>query len=91
MYVVDFYLDVLVVQKTDSIYATKFGSIFVFTWAGALSLVWNHPHVVVVIDRIKTVIENEHSLSTGVLIAYVLFCIGKPSIIALFLLIPLLI
>lgn len=76
MNVLDFYLDVFVSQKADSTQAAKYGSIFVFTWSALLSLVWNHPHIVVVIDKIKTVIEEEHALSVGVVIAYFLFIIG---------------
>lgn len=76
VYVIDFYIDMMVAQKTDNIQTSKFGSIFVFTWAGFLSLIWNHPHVVIVIDKIKTVIEEEHALSAGVVMAYFLYIIG---------------
>jgi hypothetical protein len=40
--------------------------------------VWNHPHLVkvIVMDRIKTIIEQEHALSWGVIISYVLYILG---------------
>lgn len=77
VYVIDFYIEMMVAQKTDNIQTSKFGSIFVFTCAGFLSLIWNHPHVVIVIDKIKKVIDEEHALSAGVVMAYFLYIIGK--------------
>lgn len=79
IYVIDFYLDTIVNQKNDGIQSAKYGSIFIFTWAGILSLVWNHPHVTIVIDKIKTVVEEEHALSVGVLIAFFMYIIGRTN------------
>lgn len=77
--VIDFYVESYVTQKTDSNYAGKYGSIFIFTCSVGLSFVWNHPHIVrvTVMDKIKTIIEQEHALSWGVIIAYILYVLGK--------------
>ncbi len=66
-------------QKTDQVFAAKVGTIFVFTCSVGLSFIWNHPHVVriVVMDKIKAIIEQEHALSWGVLISYTLYCLGS--------------
>lgn len=78
IYVIDFYIEAFVTQKTDSTFAAKYGSIFVFTCSVALSFVWNHPHLVkvIVMDKIKTIIEQEHALSWGVIFAYFLYVLG---------------
>lgn len=79
IFIVDFYVDSYVTQKTDHGFASKMGAIFVFTCSVGLSFVWNHPHVVriVVMDKIKTIVEMEHALSWGVLISYILYCLGN--------------
>ena len=79
VFVVDFYVDAYVAQKTDQVFAAKVGTIFVFTCSVGLSFIWNHPHVVriVVMDKIKAIIEQEHALSWGVLISYTLYCLGS--------------
>jgi hypothetical protein len=78
LYVIDFYIDSYVTQKTDQTYASKYGAIFVFSTSIGLSFVWNHPHLikVIVMDRIKTIIEEEHALSGGVIMAYLLYMLG---------------
>ena len=78
IYFVDFYIESYVAQKTDAAFASKYSALFVFTCSLALSFVWNHPHVVrvAVMDRIRTVVEEEHALSWGVLVAYVLFVLS---------------
>jgi zinc transporter 5/7 len=79
LFVIDFYIESFVQQKTDSVYTSKFGSLFVFSSSLLLSFVWNHPHLVkvMVMDKIKTIIEQEHALSWGVIIAYVFFILCK--------------
>lgn len=78
LYVIDFYMTAYVAQRTDSSYAARFGAVFVFTASIGLSFVWNHPHVVkvMVMDKIKTIIEQEHALSGGVIISYFLYLLG---------------
>jgi zinc transporter 5/7 len=79
LFVIDFYVESFVQQKTDSVYTSKFGSFFVFTSSLFLSFIWNHPHMVkiMVMDKIKTIIEQEHALSWGVIIAYLFFILCK--------------
>ncbi len=78
LFVLDFYVEAYVTQKTDSTYAAKYGAIFAFTCSIGLSFVWNHPHLVkvMVMDKIKTIIEEEHALSGGVIIAYFLYMLA---------------
>lgn len=77
-FVIDFYIDGYVSQKTDQVYTSKMGAIFVFTCSIGLSFVWNHPHLVkiVVLDKIKTIVEEEHALSWGVFISYMLYILA---------------
>ena len=79
LYIIDFYIDSFVTQKTDSTFSAKYGSIFIFTTSIGLSFVWNHPHLVkvIIMDKIKTIIEEEHALSGGVILAYILYILGK--------------
>ena len=79
IFVIDFYVDAYVTQKTDGVYTSKMGAIFVFSCSIGLSFLWNHPHLVriVVMDKIKTIIEQEHALSWGVIIAFFLYILGK--------------
>ena len=79
LYIIDFYIDSYVTQKTDVTYAAKYGAVFAFTSSIGLSFVWNHPHLVkvMVMDKIKTIIEQEHALSGGVILAYFLYILGK--------------
>ena len=79
VFVVDFYIDSYVTQKTDPVYAGKFGAFFALSAAIALSFVWNHPHVikVVVMEKIRVVVEEEHALSSGVIISFFLYLLGK--------------
>jgi zinc transporter 5/7 len=76
--VIDFYVESYVAAKTDPVFTSRLGALFVFTCSVGLSFVWNHPHLVrvVVLDKIKTVVEEEHALSWGVVIAYGLFCLS---------------
>ncbi|RNA16686.1 Zinc transporter 5, partial [Brachionus plicatilis] len=82
IYLIDFYVDSYVSNKTESNFAAKHGSIFVFTASVGLSFIWNYPHLVkvMVMDKIKTIIEQEHALSWGVIIAYFLFVIATHSL-----------
>ena len=77
-FVIDFYIESYVNQKTEPVYASKFGAIFIFTSSLGLSFVWNHPHLVkvMVMDKIKTIIEEEHALSKGLLITFILYILG---------------
>lgn len=79
IFVIDFYIESYITQKTDQAYSAKYGAIFVFSCSVGLSFIWNHPHIVkvTVMDKIKTIIEQEHALSWGVIIAYILFLLGK--------------
>jgi hypothetical protein len=83
IFVIDFYIESYITQKTDQAYSAKYGAIFVFSCSVGLSFIWNHPHIVkvTVMDKIKTVIEQEHALSWGVIIAYILFLLGKFSLL----------
>ena len=78
IFVIDFYVDSYVTQKTDQTYSAKYGAIFVFSCSVGLSFIWNHPHLVkvTVMDKIKTIIEQEHALSWGVILAYGLYVLG---------------
>lgn len=76
MYVIDFYVGMIVTQKTDSSQTAKFGTMLVFSWAGLLSLFWNHPQVIELVENIKKNTDVEHHLSAGVIIAYLMFMIG---------------
>lgn len=78
IFVIDFYVDAYVALKTDHVFTSKMGALFVFTSSIGLSFVWNHPHLVkiVVLDKIKTIIEQEHALSWGVIISYILYCLA---------------
>lgn len=78
IFVIDFYVDAYVTQKTDGVYTSKMGAIFVFSCSIGLSFLWNHPHLVriVVMDKIKTIIEQEHALSWGVIIAFFLYILA---------------
>lgn len=82
IYVIDYYIESYVTQKTDGIYTAKYGAIFVFTCSIGLSFVWNHPHLVkvIVMDKIKTIIEQEHALSWGVITAYVLYVLATETL-----------
>lgn len=82
IYVLDFYVDSYVSNKTESNFASKHGSTFVFTTSMGLSFIWNYPHLVkvMVVDQIKTFVEQEHALSWGVIIAYCLFVIATHSL-----------
>lgn len=75
IFVVDFYIESYVIAKTEHAYASKFGAMFAFTCSLFLSFIWNHPHLVkvMVMDKIKTIIEQEHALSWGVLITFILY------------------
>jgi zinc transporter 5/7 len=79
LFVIDFYAESFVTQKTDAVYAAKYGAIFIFTCSVGLSFVWNHPHLVkvMVMDKIKTIVEQEHALSWGVIISFLLYSLGK--------------
>ena len=79
IFIIDFYVDAYVTVKTDQVFTSKMGALFAFTTSVGLSFVWNHPHLVkiVVLDKIKTIIEEEHALSYGVIISYILFCLGN--------------
>lgn len=79
IFVIDFYVNSYVASKTDSTYCAKYGTLFIFTCSVGLSFIWNHPHLVkvIVMDKIKTIIEQEHALSWGVIIAYILYMLGK--------------
>ena len=79
VFVIDFYVEAYVTQKTDQAYMAKYGAMFVFSCSIGLSFIWNHPHVVkvTVMDKIKTVIEQEHALSWGVILAYILYVLGN--------------
>ena len=72
------YVESYVTHKTDIQYTSKYGSMFVFTCALCLSYVWNHPHVIkiVVMDKIKTIISEEHAVSYGVLFVFIFYMIG---------------
>ena len=78
IFVIDFYIESYVIAKTEHAYASKFGAMFAFTSSLFLSFIWNHPHLVkvMVMDKIKTIIEQEHALSWGVIITFVLFFLG---------------
>jgi hypothetical protein len=79
VFVFDFYVESYVSQKTaDQTLTAKYGAIFVFSASIGLSFIWNHPHVVkvTVMDKLKNVIEQEHALSWGVILAYVLYVLG---------------
>ena len=78
IFVVDFYVEAYVAQKTEPILTAKLGTVLAFTCSVGLSFVWNHPHLVkvVVLDKIKTIIDQEHALSWGVIISYILFVLG---------------
>ena len=79
VFVFDFYVESYVSQKTaDQTLTAKYGAIFVFSASIGLSFIWNHPHVVkvTVMDKIKNVIEQEHALSWGVILAYVLYVLS---------------
>lgn len=82
IFVFDFYVDSYVSNKTESNFTSKYGSIFVFTTSVGLSFIWNYPHLVkvMVVDQIKTIVEQEHALSSGVVIAYCLFVIATHSL-----------
>jgi zinc transporter 5/7 len=51
---------------------------FVFICALCLSFVWNHPHVIkiVVMDKIKTIISEEHAVSYGCLFVFIFYMIS---------------
>lgn len=78
IFVIDFYVEAYVTQKTDQIFTSKLGAIFVFTCSICLSFIWNHPHLVkiVVMDKIKTIVEQEHALSWGVIISFFIYCLA---------------
>lgn len=79
VFIIDFYVDSYVTHKTDIQYSSKYGTIFMFITGLCLSYVWNHPHVIkiVVMDKIKTIIAEEHAVSLGVIFVFVFFMIGK--------------
>lgn len=78
LFVIDFYVEAYASQKTDANYSSKYASIFVFSTSIGLSFVWNHPHLVkvIVMDKMKTIVEQEHALSWGVIISYFLYVLG---------------
>jgi zinc transporter 5/7 len=78
LFVIDFYVESYASQKTDANYSSKYASIFVFSTSIGLSFVWNHPHLVkvIVMDKMKTIVEQEHALSWGVIITYFLYVLG---------------
>jgi len=75
IFIIDFYVDTYVTHKTDIQYTAKYGPIFLFVSSIVLSFFWNHPHVIkiVVMDKIKTIIAEEHALSAGVICVCILF------------------
>jgi hypothetical protein len=79
IFVIDFYAESYTTQKTEPVFSAKFGALFAFTCSFCLSFVWNHPHLVkvTIMDKIKTIIEQEHALSWGVIISFVFYSLGR--------------
>jgi hypothetical protein len=79
IFVIDFYAESYTTQKTEPVFSAKFGALFAFVCSFCLSFVWNHPHLVrvTVMDKIKTIIEQEHALSWGVIISFALYSLGN--------------
>lgn len=76
VFIINFYIEFYVSHKTSPLYAAKYGQMLIFLISLALSYLWSHhPHVIKVLvgDKVKTIVEEEHAISLGVFLVVVLF------------------
>jgi zinc transporter 5/7 len=75
VYTIDAYVDLHIANKTNVQIMSKYGTWFMFVFAIVLSSLWttSNPYTVVIRDKIKTIVTQEHVVSNGVLCAFILF------------------
>ncbi|CAH1796787.1 unnamed protein product [Owenia fusiformis] len=74
VFLADYYIDAISIQRLDAPTAAKFGSMAVFTGALVISFFWNHPYAskITSMHHIVEVVQEDHVLSGGVIFSYVL-------------------
>ena len=79
VFIVDYYMEAIAVNRLDMSQASRVASMATFSWALLLSCVWTHPFVsqVTSMGKIKEILAEDHMLSGGVIFSFILFLFGK--------------
>lgn len=79
MFVFDYYVDAVSINKLEASQTARIGSLTIFTAGLVLSFIWSHPFIDAItnLSTYKDIATEDHLLSGGVVFSLVLILFGQ--------------